>query len=148
MTDQNRCDQQQLTLYYYNELANDALQQVENHLNGCRECRTTLEQLKASLATIPITKLELDSAEKHRFTEQVMAATKSSRPWRKPIWASTLAAGAAVVLAIIIMPTSQQPLEKHNPALAEIEVLEQLELLQDLDILQDLELLEALEDLG
>jgi len=149
MTNHQPCDEKQLTLYHYNELDLETRQQIEKHLKSCAACRTTLEQIKASLATVPKIECDLDSASRLRFTEQVMARTDSRRRIGKPVWGGALAAAGALALVLTLMPNfQQQPLEIPNPALTELELLEQLELLQDLDILQDLELLGELEDLG
>lgn len=149
MTNRQPCDEQQLTLYHYNELERETRQQVENHLKSCANCRATLEQINSCLAAVPKGEQTIDSAGRLRFTEQVMARTGSRRRIGKPVWGGALAAAGTLALVLTLMPIfQQQPVEMSNPALTELELLEQLELLQDLDILQDFELLGELEDLG
>lgn len=149
MTNKKTCDEKQLILYHYNELDPDDRQQIEKHLEHCVDCRAALEQIKTSLAAVPTVRLELDVAEKQRFSAQVVTKMVARRRWAKPVWGSALAASGALVLAFILMPGVQkQPKNISTPALAELEMLEQLDLLQDFDVLQDFELLETLEDLG
>lgn len=149
MTNQQPCDEKQLTLYHYKELEPEARQQVERHLEHCAACRATLEQIKYCLAEVPKNEHAVDSASRLRFTEQVMTKTSARRKSGRPVWGGALVTTGVLALVLALIPNfQQQSVDVPNQALTELELLQQLELLQNLDMLQDLELLDELEDLG
>lgn len=147
---QTNCQAELLTLYHYDELDEALRHQVEEHLAGCSNCRTRLEQLSRTLQQVETDRLQLSNLERRRFVQQVAAASRKRPSLRLPAWGLALSSAAALGLTLFLLRPGiapQQP-QHQGRIFAEIEVLQDFELLNDLDLLEDLDLLQEMEDLG
>lgn len=141
------CDDKQLMLYYYGELVPAERQAVEMHLGECPDCRKAFAELQASLAAVPATSLQLSTAQKLRFAEEVTARTRQIAPRRLPTWGgAVVAAGILGLVLMLVGPDNHElPVRAESPARADIELVEQLEILQEIALLENLELLKEIE---
>jgi anti-sigma factor RsiW len=140
-----------LTHYHYNELDQSAWRDLESHLESCSACRSSLAELRSSLAAVPPRPdVRLSAAQKLRFAEEVTERIRR-RPFRRlTTWGGALATAGVLAMAIVLVRPADQmvPSPPGTPAFADFEVLEQLDLLRDWELLQALELLEEMEELG
>lgn len=143
------CKDEQLVLYYYDELDAADRKTLDVHLEGCPACRTALEELQISLAAVPQPELKLSFAEKLQFTEKVTGKARRRSTRFLPAWGGALAAGVVMVAVLWLQPAEQlAPVAPGMSTMADFEMLEQLELLQDIELLQDLELLQEMGAFG
>lgn len=149
MNQTKTCNDEQLTLYFYGELTSVQRQILDAHLQECPDCRTSLNELQASLAAVPNPELQLSPGRKTQFADQVMERTRRRRVGFPAAWGGALVAGALVLTVVLLRPADQLvPVSPTVTALADFEVLEQLDLLQELDLLKDLDLLQEIEESG
>ncbi len=141
------CREEDLTLLLFAELEEEQAQRTRDHLGSCLACRRAYEQLQRTLAQVPRPQLNLDIADRHRFSAGVLA--RLPRPHRSarfsPLWGSTAAAAALLLALVWFAPFEKQPL---GLTAKEDQILHHLGLLEELELLDDLDLLEALEGLG
>lgn len=150
MTEQQRCNQELLTLYHYRELPAEQAAAVTAHLQGCAACRKALAELQQLLAQLPRPELQFSAADKQRFADRVARRARRRSGLPLPAWGGALAAAGALGLALVVMQPERPVVTPPagGAAMADFEVIEQLDMLQELDLLQNLELLQELEQLG
>ena len=144
MTHKQICNDEDLTLYHYQELTAAESQSLEQHLAECSTCRAALDELRRSLAAVPSPKLRISAAQKQQFTEQITARIGQRKRTSLPNWGTAFAVASVLGLMVLILQPGSQSVVQPPPAaaLADLEVLEQFDLLKDLELLRDLELLE------
>ena len=87
----------ELLLLAYGELRDADRERVQTHLAGCDACRTELARLEAS-------RVALD-----------LAMPPAAAPSRRPVrWIAVGLAAAAVLAAVIVTRTSQNPRDAHT----------------------------------
>ncbi len=149
MTDKKICNDELLTLYYYQEIGVSESHALEQHLLSCAPCRAALDELGASLAAVPQRSLTLSTGQQQQFSAGVLQRARQPRGLRLSHWGTGLAVASALGLLVVLLRPIEQPASlvpgvPAGAALAELEVLEQFELLQEFDLLQNLELLQEL----
>lgn len=149
MNQNKGCNEEQLVLYHYGELSSIERQALDEHLNTCPDCRTSLQELRASLAAIPQPDLQFSPTRKLQFSERVTKrAYRRSKNYRAA-WGGALATGALVVTIVLLQPADKMmSVIPVVPSTVDFEVLESLDLLQDLELLKDLDLLQEMEEFG
>jgi hypothetical protein len=144
MNRDKQCSEEQLVLYHYDELSSAERQALDVHLNTCSHCRTSLEELQASLAAIPRPELQISKARKLQFAERVTKRAQRRPKNYRAAWGGALATGA-LVFAMFLQPTENVVTVTPNPSsIPDFEVIEMLDMLQDLDLLKDLDLLQEM----
>ena len=146
------CPTEELILYHYGELEEEASLRVEKHLQGCPDCRSELISLKDVLTQASFDVPELSKSELKTFNSRVMQNLPRRRRFGYPALGWTLAGAVVVLLSFNIQQRNNMPGPKLQSVpvqmTAEQEVLNQFELLQNLDILENLDLLQKLDRLG
>lgn len=146
------CNEDLLTLYYYQELDEEQSQLVDSHLQECAACRQALTEIQSSLAVIPEVPLQLSPAERHRFAAKVAERAQRRRTAGRPIWSGAVVALSLVAVVLLWSPLKQPASDSSGSggaaAMAELDMLEQFELLQELELIRNLDLLQEMEQLG
>lgn len=143
------CNDEQLMLYYYNELIPAERQAVEIHLGECPDCQHTFAELQASLAAVPFASLRMSAAQKLRFAEEVTTRSRQGAPRSLPTWGGALVAAGILGLALMLIGPDKHelPVRPESPVRADFELVEQIQILQDIALLENLDLLQDIESL-
>jgi anti-sigma factor RsiW len=143
------------------ELSAAERDRVQHHLDGCAQCResmdgltTTMQRLAARIEELPTPEW---SAYRRELRLKLAQRTEAQSRWWRPgvIWASLATAGigiAALIFALSIRPSTpgltpgvdqlamEQPAEPVDAGLLrDYPVVEQLDLLEDYDVIEHLD---------
>lgn len=133
---------------------------VQHHLEGCAQCRESMDALAATMESVSMRLEELPTPEWSAYRRELrlkLAHRIESRWWRRPrlVWASLVTAAvgfAALLLALSMRPASnlmtpgvdqlamEQPTEAVDVGLLrDYPVVEQLDLLENYDVIEHLD---------
>ena len=143
------------------ELSNEERARVQHHVDDCAECRTSMEQLAATMRTVSRRLEELPTPEWSAYRRELrlkMAAREEARahPWWRPsvIWTAlgtAAVAVAALVLALVMRPSHtggppqvdqlalEEPVNVDVGLLRNYGVVERLDLLENYDVIENLD---------
>ena len=156
-----------LVRFLRGELNAEERDRVQHHLDGCEQCRDSMDALAATLQQVSARLEELPTPEWSAYRRELRLklahrTETRSRWWRPSVaWASLATAGvgvAALILALSMRPSSQgttpgvdqfaieQPAEAVDVGLLRnYAVVEQLDLLENYDVIEHLDELPAAE---
>jgi hypothetical protein len=147
MKRKTRCDSAQLTSYLYDELEPQQKAAVEEHLQGCEQCREELEKIRQlkSLVWCP----EADQPVIRRIEAAVLDRVNRRRV-RFAIPGLALGGSlVAILLLLTLKPDAPLPQpDETKTVLTQTEILEKIDMLENLDLLEAFDLLAEIEDLG
>ena len=157
----------ELVPFLRGELSAEERDRVQHHLNGCEQCRESMDALATTLQVVSSRLEELPTPEWSAYRRELRLklahrTEARSRWWRQGVvWASLATAGvgiAALILALSMRPSSpgiapevdqlamEQPAEAVDVGLLrDYPVVEQLDLLEDYDVIEHLDQLPAAE---
>ena len=152
--EQYTCPQENLILFFYDELNATERLQMEGHLQGCAACRKELEQLRTFLEVLPKKQLEISRGEILSFNERVSRRlrAKPKRSFRPVVgWSLATATVAALLLITLRPPIPEQ--KQSIPAMSlqmvnDFNKMPETEMLLNLDLLQNMDMLLELEKTG
>ncbi len=155
----------ELVPFVRGELNAEERDRVQHHLDGCEQCRdsmdalaTTMQRVSARLEELPTPEW---SAYRRELRIKIAQRTEGRTRWWRPgvIWASLATAGvgiAALILTLSMRPSSpgmtpgvdqlamEQPAEPVDVGLLrDYPVVEQLDLLENYDVIEHLDQLPA-----
>src|SRR5437773_2147738 len=91
------------------ELAADRAEQIRAHVSGCADCQSIAQELgsvKGQLMTWQVEPAPATLRPTKAQRGSVVGATRPSWRWRLPRWSYVLAASAAVVAIVVLLPMS------------------------------------------
>ena len=139
----------ELTPYLRGELDQRARDRVAAHIDGCAECRRTLDDFRqllhgfARATAPPEVAWPRYRAEIRQKLAARAAGSPRSWPWPMPAAAGAVLAGVLLVLAL--RPPQGAPERVDLMAVEETVIAQQLDLLRDYPIIEQLDLLEDLD---
>lgn len=146
------CSNEDLVLFYYGDLDEEAHLGVETHLAGCQACRAELADIERTLTLLPRASVQLTAPEIQRFAARVSARAIRRRQGLAPAFGGALAAAAVLLVTLFTLqpwggaPSTTRTVKGTH--VAEIDVVRNLDLLQNLDLIENLDTLQALEGHG
>lgn len=150
----------ELVPFLRGELSAEERERVQHHLNGCAQCRESIEGLGATMQRVASRIEELPVPEWSAYRRELrlkLARRKERAGWWRPgiVWGSLATAGvgvAALILAFTMRPTSsevtpgvdqlaleQAPEGADQGLLRNYPVVEHLDLLEDYDVIEHLD---------
>ena len=156
----------ELVPFLSGELDADERARVQHHLDDCASCRTSIDDLAATMRTVSAHLEELPTPEWSAYRRELrlkLAAREETRAqrWRpRVVWASLVGAGvavAALILVLMMRPSTpgltpavdqlamEQPETVDVGLLRNYAVVEQLDLLENYDVIEHLDELPAAE---
>jgi len=149
MKSTNCLSEQDLILYYYNELSPDSI--PAKHVADCPLCAERFATLSSELAHLPDMTFKPDHAAGTRMAARVNERLQARhRNWLPALAASVVATVALVITIYNWSPQNQQiqtaqlanssvTTVNFNDDMPDIDFLEDLEVLKDLDVLRQIE---------
>jgi anti-sigma-K factor RskA len=150
-----------LVPFFRGELSADERDRVQHHLEGCAQCRQSMEALAGTLRRVSARLDELPtpewSAYRRELRLKLAQQTQERTRWWRPqvVWTSLATAGVGVAALVLALSMRQTPLgaapevaqlAMEQPAeavdvglLRNYPVVERLDLLEDYDIIEHLD---------
>jgi len=150
------------------ELRDEERARVQHHVDDCAQCRTSIDQLAATVRTVSQRLEELPTPEWSAYRRELrlkLAARRDARArsWWRPsfVWTTLGAAGvavAALIIALVMHPSPtggppqvdqlalEEPVNVDVGLLRNYGVVERLDLLENYDVIENLDQLPAAEN--
>jgi predicted anti-sigma-YlaC factor YlaD len=151
--------EEDLVLYYYQEVSEADRRRIDHHLGVCADCRKFIGDLQRLLPQMKkvdeLPQSFWDSY--HREIVQKLAAQEESRHWLRDLFAPLhlwmlpafgTAAVAALALGLVLTKSDTNFITKKSPATLPVEIMadtNQLEFFKSMDMLESLDNLEGSE---
>lgn len=137
-----------IVLYYYDELDSAKKQEMEAHINGCARCSSFLKNIKTTMDSIRIDEAEMDTTLRNNFRVKVRERIEKKKSRNKLFYPLPRATQAAVLTLLIIISVFggqkyYEVRQERKFIMENYELLENMEMYEELDILMNLEELET-----
>ncbi len=132
-----------LILYYYEELSEKEMQSLGLHLKECKDCSSKWSTLKGKLDQMTFSDPELDERFWQGLAERISQKVSTSRKSRTFLF-PVLKPALFLLLIIVMLFTGYR---WYITQKEEQFIVENRELLENLELIENLELLEHLEEL-
>jgi predicted anti-sigma-YlaC factor YlaD len=143
--------------YLKGELSGVERERVAQHLDGCSECRETLEAAREVFALLARSAPEPPALRWGSYRAELLARLDQRRRWGLWQWrpAAVAAVVAAVALVLVVQPFGRErggsgDLGRYEETVMgqRLEIVEQSALLERLDLFEDLEVIGNLDGLA
>ena len=139
-------NEDELVLYYYDELEDVVKGKLKKHLEGCSECRSSLEKIKNAFDRIELQEPELSQAQWDNYRVRVHEKIEGRAPRGKSVLFKPAIIRAAVAAMFIIVVTFGG-MKYYEVKESDKFIMENYELMLDLEFIEDLEILEYLDEI-
>lgn len=139
-------NEEDLILYYYDELESSVKKQIQSHLEKCGKCVLTLEKLRATLNRIELTEPGLSEVKWDNYRKRIYEKIEGESLRKKPFFFTPRFAQTVAVAALLLV-TVFGGLKFYEKRQSDKFIMENYELMMDLELIEDLEILRYLEEI-